>query len=93
MAGAEIEELPDDENVPALLHLARMRLRSVARLADITRSFDRVEREAAPLLALVTDLEQVRNRFADNLDQAMQPLTEFADRWDENLVEIGRAHV
>ena len=88
VVAAPIEELQTEEGAPQLLHLARLRLRSVARLADITQSFDRVEHEAAPLLDLVTELDVVRQRFAQNLDEAMRPLTEFADRWDENLMTL-----
>ena len=88
MVAAPIEELQTDEAAPQLPYLARLRLRSVARLADIMQSFDRVESEAAPLLDLVTDLDVVRQRFAENLDEAMRPLTEFADRWDENLMTL-----
>ena len=72
----------------SLLSLARLRLRSVTRLAEITRSFDRVETEAAPLLDLVADLDGVHDRFSANLDEAMRPLTEFADRWDEDLLAL-----
>jgi signal peptidase len=76
------------EGDSSLLHLTRLRLRSVARLGDIMETFDRVEHEAAPLLNLVTDLNVVRRRFAENLDEAMRPLAEFADRWDENLLAL-----
>ena len=72
----------------SLLSLARMRLRSITRLAEITQSFDRVEAEAAPLLDLVADLDTVHDRFSANLDEAMRPLTEFADRWDDDLLAL-----
>ena len=88
---SDIGDMIDTDNEPQLLHLARLRLRSVARLADIMQSFDRVETEAAPLLNLVTDLDQVRQRFAENLDEAMRPLTEFADRWDDNLLTLAES--
>ncbi len=88
---SDIGDLIDNDNEPQLLHLARLRLRSVARLADIMQSFDRVETEAAPLLNLVTDLDQVRQHFAENLDEAMRPLTEFADRWDDNLLTLAES--
>ena len=88
---SDIGDMIDNDNEPQLLHLARLRLRSVARLADIMQSFDRVETEAAPLLNLVTDLDKVRQRFAENLDEAMRPLTEFADRWDDNLLTLAES--
>ncbi|MEI7926607.1 MAG: hypothetical protein WCI61_10535, partial [Chloroflexota bacterium] len=83
-----IEDSLDMGDGSSLLHLTRLRLRSVARLGDIMRTFDRVETEAAPLLNLVTDLDMVRRRFSANLDEAMRPLAEFADRWDENLLTL-----
>ncbi|MFA7249851.1 MAG: hypothetical protein WC273_09505 [Dehalococcoidia bacterium] len=85
---ALLEDSGQDESGTPLLNLARLRLRSVARLADITRSFDRMEEEAAPLLDVVAELISVRGRFSENLEQAMQPLVEFADRWDDNLVAL-----
>ena len=76
------------DGTPSLLHLARLRLRSVSRLAEITRTFDLVEAEASPLLNLVADLDTVHDRFSANLDEAMRPLTEFADRWDDDLIAL-----
>ncbi|MGE3857476.1 MAG: signal peptidase I [Dehalococcoidia bacterium] len=87
-AARVFEGVVDPDGGSSLLHLTRLRLRSVARLGDIMRTFNQVETEAAPLLNLVTDLDQVRRRFAHNLDEAMRPLAEFADRWDENLVQL-----
>ena len=87
-AAAPFEDLADFDGGLSLLHLTRLRLRSVARLGEIMQTFDRVETEAAPLLNLVTDLDLVRRRFAENLDEAMRPLAEFADRWDENLLTL-----
>ncbi len=83
-----LEDSMDAEGNSSLLHLARLRLRSVSRLAEITRTFDLVETEASPLLNLVADIDTVHDRFSANLDEAMRPLTEFADRWDEDLVAL-----
>lgn len=60
----------------------------MSRLADVARSFDRVETEEGPPLDLVADLDLVRGRFAENLDEAMRQLTEFPDRWDQDLIAL-----
>jgi len=83
-----LEASMSPDGTPSLLHLARLRLRSVSRLAEITRTFDLVEAEASPLLNLVADLDTVHDRFSANLDEAMRPLTEFADRWDDDLIAL-----
>ncbi len=57
-------------------------------LEETTLAFARVEAEAPPLLDLVADLDTVHDRFSANLDEAMLPLTEFANRWDDDLLAL-----